>query len=677
LRILNEENAKIIGLDIIFLGRERDVADDQELVNILKQLTGKVVLAYFLDSSASPVYPNKEFKENSITGFINAPSDPDGILRRLRAYVSHKEFSDMAWSLKVASAIFKSPLQAKGSYIRINDREIPVNKQGNISINYLYKPKDFKQISFYDLINNNFPKGIFKDKIVLIGSTSAIFHDIAATPLADMPGIFIQANMILDILKNRFLKVTPLAVFLLIFLFSIIILDAILSYFTFLRSFFLCFGLFLALLWLNIAFKFFGYHFDYGLVVVSLFYYLIFYYFWLYLRFLTVVLKIKSLMTLDPVTNLYNLRYFFERLNLDLKSISYHKKYLVVINLEKFDFLAKEKDFENFKDTWHKVNSYLYTVSNFWSRYDHEIIIGVTKGLRDFKKIKSDLERILLDNGIAATVKVGVFKITADLSVPALLPALADKLRKNNQDIVFFTRDNLAANIFIKPHAENLFSSLYLDAEEKNRELVMTIKQLREEESKNREAYLQLVSALVAALESKDSYTRGHTQRVCNYVMLLVDKLKLPEDEREKIRKAALLHDIGKIGIPDNILHKHAKLNDEEFAIIREHENFGARILEPIKEFQGIIPYILHHHENYDGNGYPHGLCAESIPLGARIIAVGDVYDALTTDRDYKDAFSIADAVAELRVLKGKKLDPVLVDLFIEALKEAHIFHGS
>lgn len=677
LSILNEENAKIIGLDIIFLGKEQEAEDDRELSYTLKQSAGKAVLAYFLDSNGSPVYPNKEFKENSITGFINAPSDSDGTLRRLRAYVIRDGFTDTAWSIKLAAAIFKSPPQVKNNFIRIGDKKIPIDSQGNININYLCKPKDFRQVSFFNLINNDFPKGLFKDKIVLIGSTSALFHDIAVTPLGSMPGIFIQANMIVDILKGRFSAGIPLFIFLLLFIFSAAILDLILAYFSFLRSFFLCVGLFLALFWLNIGLKFFGYQFSYGLIAASLFFYLLICYFYSYLKFLALVFKIKNIMTLDPITNLYNLRYFFERLNLDSKNISYHKRHLLVISLEKFDFFAKDKDFEKFKYTWHKVNSYLYTLSNLWSRYDHEILIGVIKGSYDVKKIKSDLEHILLNNEIAATVKIGILKITADLSLEAVLPVLVDNLRKNKQDFVFFTRDILPATMLARPHAENLFSSLCLDAEQKNRELVMTMKQLREEEAKNREAYLQLVSALVAALESKDSYTRGHTQRVCNYVMLLADKLKLSDDEKEKIRKAALLHDIGKIGIPDNILHKHAKLTEEEFTVIREHEIFGARILEPIKEFQNIIPYVLHHHENYDGSGYPHGLGGEFIPLGARIIAIGDVFDALTTGRDYKDAFSVNDAVGELRSIKGKKLDSALVDIFIEALKEAHIFHGS
>ena len=135
-----------------------------------------------------------------------------------------------------------------------------------------------------------------------------------------------------------------------------------------------------------------------------------------------------------------------------------------------------------------------------------------------------------------------------------------------------------------------------------------------------------------------------------------------------------MLHDLGKIGISDSILHKHGQLSDEEFKVIKEHEIISAKILEPISDFKDIIPYVLYHHESYDGSGYPHGLAADFIPLGARILAVADVFDALTTGRDYKAALTTTDAVSELERMKGKKLDPVLVDNFVQALIEFHLF---
>ena len=139
---------------------------------------------------------------------------------------------------------------------------------------------------------------------------------------------------------------------------------------------------------------------------------------------------------------------------------------------------------------------------------------------------------------------------------------------------------------------------------------------------------------------------------------------------KEKIKKAGFLHDLGKIGIPDEILHKKGKLTEAEFSRITEHEILGIKILEPIKDFQEILPYILHHHESFDGTGYPHGLAGNFIPLGARIMAVADIFDALSTGRDYKDAYSLEESSKMLKEIKGSKLDPELVDTFLQALKK-------
>ena len=169
---------------------------------------------------------------------------------------------------------------------------------------------------------------------------------------------------------------------------------------------------------------------------------------------------------------------------------------------------------------------------------------------------------------------------------------------------------------------------------------------------------MQLITSLITALEGKDPYTQGHTLRVSHYALKVATQLKLSDPEKEMLRKGSLLHDLGKIATPDVILHKKGKLTKEEFDIMKQHELFSAKILAPIEEFHAIIPFVIYHHENFDGSGYPRGLAKEDIPLGARIIAVADVFDALTTKRDYKPAFSVPDAIAELEKMKGKKLDP-------------------
>jgi HD-GYP domain-containing protein (c-di-GMP phosphodiesterase class II) len=145
----------------------------------------------------------------------------------------------------------------------------------------------------------------------------------------------------------------------------------------------------------------------------------------------------------------------------------------------------------------------------------------------------------------------------------------------------------------------------------------------------------------------------------------MAEKLSWGREEKEKLKKAALLHDLGKIGIPDNILHKRGALTDEEYKLIKQHEIIGVKILEPLKELKEILPWILYHHEHWDGTGYPHGLSGDAIPEAAQIISICDVYDALSTGRDYKKAFSYEETSKFLLGGKGTQFNPRLLDIFI------------
>ena len=175
---------------------------------------------------------------------------------------------------------------------------------------------------------------------------------------------------------------------------------------------------------------------------------------------------------------------------------------------------------------------------------------------------------------------------------------------------------------------------------------------------------------MVNALEARDSYTEGHSERVSKYALMVAERLGWALEEREKLRKAALLHDLGKIGIPDRILHKREKLNEEEYDMIKKHEVIGVKILEPLKDLSDILPWILYHHEKWDGTGYPHGLSGNAIPEASQIISLVDVYDALTTGRDYKVAFSTEDSIKEILSKKGTSFNPKLVDIFIDILSK-------
>ncbi|MFH1460464.1 MAG: HD domain-containing phosphohydrolase [Candidatus Omnitrophota bacterium] len=177
------------------------------------------------------------------------------------------------------------------------------------------------------------------------------------------------------------------------------------------------------------------------------------------------------------------------------------------------------------------------------------------------------------------------------------------------------------------------------------------------------------IKILALALDARDHYTHGHSEQVTEYAVSIAQEMGLSVQEIDRIRDAGILHDIGKIGIPDAVLLKPGPLNDEEYALIKKHPSIGRKILEPVNCLADKVPLIYHHHEHFDGQGYPEGLKAESIPVGARILAIADAYQAMTSDRPYRKALSIEVAVDELIKNKNKQFDGRIVDVFLNILK--------
>lgn len=183
----------------------------------------------------------------------------------------------------------------------------------------------------------------------------------------------------------------------------------------------------------------------------------------------------------------------------------------------------------------------------------------------------------------------------------------------------------------------------------------------------------KLVEGLSEAIEKRDSYSGGHPQRVLKVCMAMSKYLSLTPEEKRHLTLAAILHDIGKVGITDHILGKNGVLTVEEMEIIRDHPRAGAEIVGHIKQLQSIIPGIKYHHERYDGSGYPEGLVGDEIPLIARIIAVADTYDAIIHDRSYQKGMSKSEAVAEIAENVGTQFDPRIVEVFAQALDNGDI----
>jgi putative nucleotidyltransferase with HDIG domain len=177
--------------------------------------------------------------------------------------------------------------------------------------------------------------------------------------------------------------------------------------------------------------------------------------------------------------------------------------------------------------------------------------------------------------------------------------------------------------------------------------------------------YDTTLQALSNALDVRDSETEGHSRRVVEYMELIIAQLPVAPAHLATLRRGALLHDIGKIGVPDNVLRKPAALSEAEWVVMKRHPEHGARIISQIPFLQDVSRIVRHHHERWDGKGYPDGIAGEAIPFGARIFAVADSFDAMTSDRPYRRAMSVKDARVEVARCRGTQFDPVVVDAFV------------
>jgi HD-GYP domain-containing protein (c-di-GMP phosphodiesterase class II) len=257
--------------------------------------------------------------------------------------------------------------------------------------------------------------------------------------------------------------------------------------------------------------------------------------------------------------------------------------------------------------------------------------------------------RILAIMAIALSIAISVFaarRITSPLEV---LTLSSRAIARGD----FSQRVNLSSRTEIGElaHTFNIMSQ----------ELEHFVHDLKRAATENRELFMGSIQMLAGAVDEKDPYTRGHSDRVTRYSVLIAREMGIYEDFIETVRISAQLHDVGKIGIEDRILKKPGALTPEEFDSMKTHTTKGANILRPVAQLKDMIPGIELHHESLDGRGYPHGLKGDDIPLLPRIIAVADTFDALTTNRPYQHAHTPEEALRIIHSLSGKRLDPTAV----------------
>lgn len=300
-------------------------------------------------------------------------------------------------------------------------------------------------------------------------------------------------------------------------------------------------------------------------------------------------------------------------------------------------------------------------------KYQVTPVISGIQALKFLEKVQPDL--ILLD------------LIMPEMDGRETMRRIKENARWSRIPIIFLTADNTPETEAqcLADGADDYISKPFVPlVMERRVERILELYELRHDleirlEQKKRQVERVTLNAIMAisnTIEAKDTYTSGHSTRVARCSVAIAERLGMDDDGLRNIKYMALLHDIGKIGVPDMILNKTARLDDEEFAIIKKHPTRGFDILKCFSTIHNLHYGALYHHERYDGKGYPVGLQGEAIPYESRIIAIADAYDAMTSDRAYRRALSKEVVIEELEKGRGTQFDPDMAELFIEMIKE-------
>jgi hypothetical protein len=271
-----------------------------------------------------------------------------------------------------------------------------------------------------------------------------------------------------------------------------------------LRGLLLSLGTIILLLWLSVFLKLQGFKLPLGAIAVSAFSFLVMGNVYNYFKFLSVIMKIKNRMIVDPFTNLFKLRYFYDRTSLEIRRLSRRRHYLLVILFSEFEVAVKEIEFGELKNIWKEITSSLFNTSLLWARYSGDTVVGLRTGKVNPKALQEGLKAILLEAKIKINVKIGYVEVDPSVNIRDASAYLVEALPKDSGNIVNFKKESLPHHVQRKLKGEDFISSLDADAEDKNKELLSILEKLAKEEKRTNQAYLQLIASLVNALEAKD-----------------------------------------------------------------------------------------------------------------------------------------------------------------------------
>lgn len=383
--------------------------------------------------------------------------------------------------------------------------------------------------------------------------------------------------------------------------------------------------------------------------------------------------KIEKLILIDPLTGCYNWRYFLQRgqqeltrartqeygLSFIISDIDYFRQINEVYSVKVADVVIKEL-IDIFKKHLRRED-----IIARW-REDEFFIILPYVSLSDAVKVSRRIkEEVYLHRFNYKKLNVNIKISMGVVSYPEdIVSSIRDVINRLNKCLILAKRQG-GNNIVVHSQPQ-----LVKDLKETKK---LSLEELKDKVDKlnilSTRDILEIIYGFARAIEAKDFYTGKHLENTAEIVEQIAKELKLPEGEIENIKPAAVLHDLGKVGVDENILSKNGQLTPEERKIVETHPAIGAEILRGIHVLRGIIPAILYHHERYDGTGYPLGLKGEEIPLSARIVAIADVYQALISDRPYRKSYTKAKALEIIKNEAGKQFDPEIVKVFLRVIK--------
>jgi putative nucleotidyltransferase with HDIG domain len=287
--------------------------------------------------------------------------------------------------------------------------------------------------------------------------------------------------------------------------------------------------------------------------------------------------------------------------------------------------------------------------------------------LQDLKRLNPDMDVIMVTGVVDTETALGAIRMGA-----------ADYVTKpfNLDEVILIVERTLEKRRLLRENRDyqlNLESKVRertVELQRKNSEIEELFRELKTAFEEVRQSYQDILEALMAALDTRDTETQGHSLRVAEYTVTIARHMRIDEPDLTNIRRGALLHDVGKIGIPDAILRKPGKLTEEEWVEMRKHPEIGYHMLSSIKFLEKSLPIVLSHQERFDGSGYPHKLKGEQIPLGARIFALADTLDAMTSNRPYRAALPYERARQEVIDFSGRQFDPDVAKVFLEIAKQ-------